>query len=196
MPKVTQEYRDARREQILAAARRCFLRSGFQRTSMQDIFAEAGLSSGAVYRYFASKEDMILAISEESMTEMLETIHRLGTPGQEETLGDAVARILLAVQDMHRDRQAGALAMLVWAEAVRNPAFAARFTSLIAEIRAQLCEVVRTRQAGLRLPTTVSTEAYTAFLMSIVPGYLMQLAVFGEGLPGDVPQAAAALLPH
>ncbi|HEY0718123.1 MAG TPA: helix-turn-helix domain-containing protein, partial [Streptosporangiaceae bacterium] len=53
MPKVTQQYRDARRDQILSAARRCFLRDGFHVTSMQDLFAESGLSSGAVYRYFA-----------------------------------------------------------------------------------------------------------------------------------------------
>ncbi len=44
MPKVTQQHMDARREQILDAARRCFLRDGFHSTSMQDLFAEAGLS--------------------------------------------------------------------------------------------------------------------------------------------------------
>ena len=43
MPKVSQQHRDARREQIMAAARRCFLRDGFHATSMQDLFAEAGL---------------------------------------------------------------------------------------------------------------------------------------------------------
>ena len=66
MPKVTQQYRDARRDQILGAARRCFLRDGFHSTSMQDLFAEAGLSAGAVYRYFASKDEVIVAIAEET----------------------------------------------------------------------------------------------------------------------------------
>jgi TetR/AcrR family transcriptional regulator, transcriptional repressor of aconitase len=65
MPKVTHEYRDARRDQILSAARRCFLRNGFHATSVQDLVAESGLSSGAVYRYFASKDDVIIAIAEE-----------------------------------------------------------------------------------------------------------------------------------
>ena len=44
-PENTLEYRDARRDQILTAARRCFLRDGFHATSMQDLFAEAGLCS-------------------------------------------------------------------------------------------------------------------------------------------------------
>ena len=71
MPKVSQQHRDARREQILAAARRCFLRDGFHATSMQDLFAESGLSSGAVYSYFASKDDVIEAIAEENIRGVL-----------------------------------------------------------------------------------------------------------------------------
>src|SRR6516165_10545869 len=77
VPKVSQQYRDARRDQILDAARRCFLRDGFHATSMQDLFAEASLSSGAVYSYFTSKDDVIVAIAEENMrgvTEMIRTI--------------------------------------------------------------------------------------------------------------------------
>jgi TetR/AcrR family transcriptional regulator, transcriptional repressor of aconitase len=64
MPKVSQQYRDARREHILNSARRCFMRDGFHATSMQDLVAEAGLSAGAVYRYFASKDEMIVAITQ------------------------------------------------------------------------------------------------------------------------------------
>src|SRR4051812_17630808 len=45
-----------RRAEILAAAQRCFVRSGFHGASMQDICAEAGMSPGNLYRYFPSKE--------------------------------------------------------------------------------------------------------------------------------------------
>ena len=53
-----------RREEILDAAQRCFARSGFHLTSMQEICAEARMSPGGLYRYFASKEAMIAAIAE------------------------------------------------------------------------------------------------------------------------------------
>ena len=48
----------------MKAAKVCFVRSGFQGTSMQQICAEAGMSPGALYRYFPSKEAIIKAICE------------------------------------------------------------------------------------------------------------------------------------
>lgn len=41
MPRVSQQYKDDQRAEILAAARSCFVRNGFHRTSMQDVFTEA-----------------------------------------------------------------------------------------------------------------------------------------------------------
>ncbi|MDR6971580.1 TetR/AcrR family transcriptional regulator [Leifsonia shinshuensis] len=65
MPKVTDEHRAARRHQIVTAALRCFARSGFQQTSMADIIAESGLSAGAIYGHYKSKEELMeLAVSE------------------------------------------------------------------------------------------------------------------------------------
>ena len=54
MPKVTDEYRIAKREEIADAALRAFRRKGFQGASMADIIAESGLSAGAIYGHFAS----------------------------------------------------------------------------------------------------------------------------------------------
>ena len=56
MPKVSDAHVEARRQQILEAASACFARQGFHQTSVQDICKEAGLSAGAVYRYFPGKE--------------------------------------------------------------------------------------------------------------------------------------------
>ncbi len=61
MPKVTEEYLDTRRQQIMAAAYRCFAKKGFHQATMRDIYAEAGLSAGAIYHYFRSKEEIIEA---------------------------------------------------------------------------------------------------------------------------------------
>src|ERR1700760_3380381 len=117
MPKVTQQYKDDRREQILAAARRCFLRGGFHATSMQDLFDEAGLSSGAVYRYFSSKDDMILAIADENMQDVVAMIHAVATHEPGTSVGAAIADILEIVQTTNARNGLGGLAVLVWAEA-------------------------------------------------------------------------------
>src|ERR1700704_4475925 len=59
-----------RRDEILEAAGRCFVRSGFHQTSMQEICAEAGMSAGNLYRYFPSKEAIIAGIAERDRAEV------------------------------------------------------------------------------------------------------------------------------
>jgi AcrR family transcriptional regulator len=58
------ERRDQQIQRILEAAKNCFVRSGFQGASMQQICAECGMSPGALYRYFPSKEAIVAAICE------------------------------------------------------------------------------------------------------------------------------------
>lgn len=121
MPKRSQEYRDARKDQILAAAKRCFVRNGFHETSMQDLFAEIGLSSGAVYRYFASKEDVILAIAEENLREVVTLLHSLAAEPHGEGIGSTLSTALDLIRHKNQDGTLGPLALLVWAEVLRNP---------------------------------------------------------------------------
>ncbi|GHO58155.1 TetR/AcrR family transcriptional regulator [Ktedonobacter robiniae] len=59
-PKVVED----RREQILDAAIRVFARKGFRQTINSDIAREAGITSGLIYYYFQSKEEMLQAIVE------------------------------------------------------------------------------------------------------------------------------------
>ncbi len=63
-PKLRQRRADARPDEILNAAARCFLECGFSGAKVEHIAAGAGLSKGAVYLYFKSKEDMLRALIE------------------------------------------------------------------------------------------------------------------------------------
>jgi len=62
MPKVTEAHIDARREQILDAGSACFAESGFRATQMREVAERAGLSTGALYRYFPGKEELFEAV--------------------------------------------------------------------------------------------------------------------------------------
>jgi AcrR family transcriptional regulator len=66
MARVTEAHIEARRNQILEAAWQCFAHKGYHQTTMQDIATEAGLSAGAIYRYFPSKEGVLRAINDRS----------------------------------------------------------------------------------------------------------------------------------
>jgi AcrR family transcriptional regulator len=64
VPKISPAQEQQRRAQILAAATTCFARQGYHATSMDDVVRESGLSVGAIYSYFPSKEDLFLSLSE------------------------------------------------------------------------------------------------------------------------------------
>ena len=77
MPKLKPDIQRARREHILDAAERCFALAGFHRTTMQDICKQAAVSPGALYVYFANKEDLIAGICERDRAEFAERFAHL-----------------------------------------------------------------------------------------------------------------------
>lgn len=70
MPKLKPGTQAARREHILDSAERSFARAGFHRTTVQDICRDAGVSLGALYVYFASKEALIAGITERNRAKL------------------------------------------------------------------------------------------------------------------------------
>ena len=71
MPKISLVHEQQRRTQILTAAMTCFARQGYHATSMDDVVRESGLSVGAIYSYFPSKEDLFLALSDDRAEQTL-----------------------------------------------------------------------------------------------------------------------------
>ena len=195
MPKVSQQYRDARRDQILSAARRCFLRDGFHVTSMQDLFAESGLSSGAVYRYFGSKDEVIVAIAEDNMREVLAMIHEVATQDPGRSVGEVVAAVLTLVQARDAADGMGGMAVLVWAEALRNPSLAGQLRDLLTRMHGDLARLVADHQKAGRLPDEVAAGAIARTLVSTMAGYILQLTILGPDAVGGVPDAVRALWP-
>jgi TetR/AcrR family transcriptional regulator, transcriptional repressor of aconitase len=195
MPKVTPQYRDARRDQILSAARRCFLRDGFHATSMQDLFAEAGLSSGAVYGYFAGKDDVIVAIVEENLREVVEILHDVASREPGRPIGTVLADIITVVRAKDAEEGLAGLAVLAWSETLRNPALARRFADRFAQFRADLTEIARMHQRAGNLPREVPAESLAAVFLSVVPGLILQLATLGSEAVDGVPAAVEALWP-
>lgn len=63
MPKISDERREERREEILAGARRCFSEHGYEGATVARLEDEIGLSRGAIFNYFASKDDLFLELA-------------------------------------------------------------------------------------------------------------------------------------
>jgi AcrR family transcriptional regulator len=77
VPKISPAHEQQRRAQILAAAMACFARQGYHATSMDDVVRESGLSVGAIYSYFPSKEELFLTLSEDRAEQTLAYLNDL-----------------------------------------------------------------------------------------------------------------------
>ncbi|HVH50771.1 MAG TPA: helix-turn-helix domain-containing protein, partial [Gaiellaceae bacterium] len=102
MPKVSQEHTEARREQILSGARRCFARWGYDGATVPRLEREIGLSHGAIFNYFPSKLDLFLALAKEDHTRFHEVWHTEGFEGLARHIADADPAWLSIYLELHR----------------------------------------------------------------------------------------------
>jgi TetR/AcrR family transcriptional regulator, transcriptional repressor of aconitase len=179
MPKVSEEHLAARRRQILDAALVCFARQGFHGTPMQAIFDESGLSPGAVYRYFKSKEEIVEAIATETIGFAMAM--ESGDSGRpDEVLG----RLLDAIETAPLRDQRVRLALQVWAEAALNP----RVGSFVREVVDRLRQRIA---AELRVP---DPDATARVLVAIAQGSVVQRNLYGGDFDAQAFRAAALAL--
>ena len=64
-----EERKDQTRRQLLDGARTVFLREGFLRATVEEVAAEAGFTTGAVYSAFGGKAELFLAVLDERIDE-------------------------------------------------------------------------------------------------------------------------------
>jgi AcrR family transcriptional regulator len=99
MPKVIPEYKEEAKSKIVEAARVVFAKKGYHDTTMDDIAKEVGVSKGALYSYFKSKEDLLKEITLESH-QTLRTI--LSETSKCDNLEDAVEKVYTMVTQKYK----------------------------------------------------------------------------------------------
>lgn len=194
MPRVSEAHRERRREQILEAARRCFIRKGFHQSSMADVFAEAGLSAGAVYRYFRSKDEIITAIAEEVVGHVTDLLVPLVEQEPTPTLDSVIRDGLLSVDDLAFGEYGFAqLAPQVWAEALRNDQLLGVIRSRYTAVREALSRLIVAEQKAGRVDVDAEPDDVAAVLFGSIIGYLLQRLLFGRLRPESYAAGLAAL---
>ena len=169
MPRVSRDYLDRRRDEIIAAALRCFAREGFHRTTMQDIVAESGLSPGALYRYFAAKEELIAAIAARHHAAELALLRDAAERGDvREALGDLVRAFLARLSDP-AEQEWRRVTVQLWGEALRSPRVMRVVREGLDEPLAALAKLLR------RIPG-VDADATARLCASLFQGLVLQQA--------------------
>lgn len=182
MPKVSQEHLERRRQQIIDAATDCFARQGFHVTSMQDIFRASGLSAGAVYRYFPSKNSLIKAIAEKMLDEVLVPAID-AVSGQRLDPAGALASIAVLFESGGSLRaRTLPVTVQVWAESFRDPEMADLARDMINHITQRLTKV---------LPAGTPPEA-ARLITAALQGFAIQSGILEDVTPELVAAASRA----
>ncbi|MFF1878533.1 TetR/AcrR family transcriptional regulator [Leifsonia sp. NPDC058230] len=181
MPKVSEEHRTARRTEIAGAALRCFARKGFQATSMADIIAESGLSAGAIYGHYKSKEQLIeLAIADVLDGRFLD----LADARRHQPIPDPGAVVGMLVHGI--EGQIGTLSLLVqvWGQVVVDPKLHPLMSSIGTRVRTMLTAYLTDWYATAlgHDPEKAAELAarYAPLYVGIVQGYVVQSTIFAD----------------
>lgn len=183
-PKRSDDFKAGRREAILAAALRLFLAQGYDRTTMREIAAEAGVSTGAIYVYFQTKSAMLQALcAEETASERaaLLAAMRAVAPGEDPLavgLGAGFRRYVEATVAERRDH--ARLSLLLQYEATRDPAFAGTMRAMIASWQTVIVDLMRAERAAGRLRDDIDLASLATILIAL-PFGLEALDLLGDG---------------
>jgi AcrR family transcriptional regulator len=173
VPRVSEAHLERRRRQILDAARVCFIRKGFYETSMQDVFTESGLSAGAVYRYFKSKDELVKAIATEGEALLTRFLERLLDEDPLPPLDEIAGRFADFALTLTAPDGILRIAPHAWAAAMHNPDITASVQELIRTIRTWLFKIAERQRDEGRLAPDVDVEAVGTTLSFAMPGFVL-----------------------
>ncbi|MFK4730809.1 TetR/AcrR family transcriptional regulator [Agromyces mediolanus] len=196
MPKVSEEHRTARRDEILDAALRTFSAKGLERASMADIIAESGLSAGAIYGHFAGKRELIAAVAQRTLGARraeLEAAQAGGAPlSPAEVLG-------LLLRGMRASFDTGLLVQL-WAAAATDTEVGEAVRGPVASIRATFTEAMRPWfEAHADAHGASPAEALARCIplaMALGQGFMIQRQLFDDFDEERYLAMVAEVLPH
>ena len=197
MPKITEEHREARRQQILDAARACLLEHGLEAASMEMIIARSGLSTGAVYRYFKGKDEIIGAAFAAATREIAEAVAPI-LAGPKSVAPAQLAEKLLAAWVGYAQAGVGAAAGLDrmpaalhgWSYAQTDPDLKAALQASLRGFREAWLPFIKQWQADGLVAASAEPDAVAQLLLSVFLGFVAQRSLTGDA---DIHAHASAL---
>jgi len=192
MRRANAQLQSDRRAEILAAAQRCFVRSGFHGASMQDICAEAGMSPGNLYRYFPSKEALIAGIAERDRAEVGAHFARVDLAQGLFNVLEGMAHHYFTKYPMERVL----LCTEVMSESRRNGEIARISAAFDADVRKWLSDMLRAAAERGDIPGDVDFDRVITMLMIMTDGIWWRRAVEPDFDPATMVPVFVDLVRH
>ncbi|MBB6489395.1 TetR/AcrR family transcriptional regulator [Rhizobium lusitanum] len=161
-------------EAILEAAKTCFARTGFHKTSTEAICSEAGVSSGKLFHYFPSKKAIILAVVHEQTRQLGDYIGELL---QREDLSTALLECLDVILLLAGNTTERRLILEIAAEATRDGDVAALNTAGDRLLADGLAAILRGAAMRGQVSLIIPLEHAVRFLMIVIDGILYRASI-------------------
>lgn len=191
MPRVSEKYRKARRDEIALAALRCLERKGVHDTSIADIVEESGLSTGAIYSHFSSKVELARYVVAEYL---LPRLDYLESSSEQRTPREVLTEMLGVFAD---DGLPPAIVLQFWGEATLGGDLREEMLRTVGRLRAALGTALAP-WANDRAVDAAAAEALVArttlAIMSLAQGYVANTALFGPRDAREYVDSIAAAL--
>jgi AcrR family transcriptional regulator len=161
---------DARRDEILRVALRLFAERGFDRTTIGDIASATGTAHGLVYHYFASKDELLLAVLERFS--FLPELRGLLDVSPEREAAEVLTEIAVRFSALLRER--ADLLRLVSRESQTNPVVAAALAGVMVQGTEVISGYLEARVAAGELRPHDTTVPARALFWALVTMHLAQ----------------------
>lgn len=173
MPKISAAAKEARQEQILQAALHCFAQRGYYATTIEDLVTATGLSRGALYLYFPSKEALYLALADRWSCGLEAAIQARVTPGLSPA---AVLRIIIEVTGAHVAAEADACRVLMegWILGRTIPALAEQVESQEAHTIQTFEQLLQAGVASGEMRANLAIHLHAQMLLATLQGLMIQ----------------------
>jgi TetR/AcrR family transcriptional regulator, repressor for uid operon len=171
MPQIVPEPSLDRRAQILEAAIICFAKHGFHQTSMHDISAEAGISVGLIYRYFASKEAVISAMADRHKKEIQDLLERARLAP---SLFESLEILFTAHCCENSPKVLSAFVVDLYAEASRNPKVASLVLGILETSMDGLTDLIALAPEAQRPTHDLAPREMAELIFAVARGMLMR----------------------
>lgn len=178
MPRLAAKTKVARRQQLIGAAWRCVADRGFQSLTVDEVCAEAGVSKGAFYLYFESKQDLLLGLLEDEAAEIDELMSDL----ERADLGgvERLRRFTRVMIDRGDDPARLQIRADLWSEMSASVAVREKWIAVVRARRAVLKRWIEASIASGEL-ASVPANALAAILLALGDGLLLHAGLDPSG---------------
>lgn len=193
--RLTREEKKARtRAQLIAAAATVFARRGYVAASLDEVAEEAGLTKGAVYSNFASKEDLFQAVIDERLNEPMLHIADdiLDSTDSFEEQAMKGARAFTDVVEQARDVYLLGLEFDIYV--ARHPEYASRVADRWQEEFESIADLISQQAKKSGLPLPLSPYEMAVVVTALSQGITLRRLVNPEAVPDDLLGRVYALL--